>query len=339
MAGDAVHSTKLRICKAVPFKQGHGCQVDAVGHVPDGVNAVHVGLGVFIHFDGPISFVQLYAHVLQPQVLNVWLAASCIHDLVARDLGSSFRRHHEAAICSFLNFGWIGVELHIDAHFLHFVCQMVTNVIIEASQEHITSIHQRHVCPVAFEDAGKLHRNVSTTDDHNPLGAFLEVEGLIAGDAQVFAGDVWDEWPSSDRHQNLVRADRLVGLSGAPVLFDRHRVLVLQTAPALDELHAGVHQHVLVNAVEAADLLVLVRHQRGPIKSNAIRHVPAIRLRVLHVVGVVGPVHHQLLGHTPHVHACPTHRRIVWRAMAHGRLQEGHFGSVRGRNTRGPHAP
>ena len=105
------------------------------------------------------------------------------------------------------------------------------------------------------------------------------------------------------------------------------------------DLDARILEQVGVDAVEAGDLLVLVGDEARPVEALALE-VPAVGGGVVHVVRVVGAVHHELLGDAAHVDAgaAEAAEAAVGRVAAPGHLGERHLGAVGGGDARGANA-
>jgi hypothetical protein len=67
-------------------------------------------------------------------------------------------------------------------------------------------------------------------------------------------------------------------------------------------VHARIHEHALVDAVQARDLAVLVGEQRLPVEARLARG-PAVRRRDLEILAKVRRVGEQLLGDAADVDA------------------------------------
>ena len=94
--------------------------------------------------------------------------------------------------------------------------------------------------------------------------------------------------------QDMARRDALA--------MDAEGVWVFKTGMALKQLHPRVLQQVLVDAAQPRDLLLLGRHQAGPIERGR-GNGPAKTGRVFQVFGVMRGLHQELFGHTTPNHA------------------------------------
>ena len=86
------------------------------------------------------------------------------------------------------------------------------------------------------------------------------------------------------------------GLGRHPALTDGDGVRILELGPAFDKVDACAVQHAQIDAVEAVDLAVLVGDQGGPVEARTL-DLPAVARGVLDVLGKMGAVGQQLLGH------------------------------------------
>ncbi len=61
-----------------------------------------------------------------------------------------------------------------------------------------------HLAAIVVEDAGKLERDVSATDDGQLLGPLVQVQDLVAGDGVLCAWDVQRVRSCARRNQDVL---------------------------------------------------------------------------------------------------------------------------------------
>ena len=67
---------------------------------------------------------------------------------------------------------------------------MLANVVVEATQNILAAIDQRHFAAETGEDAGKLDRDIAAALDHNTLGQIGQMECFVRRDDVLKAGDI-----------------------------------------------------------------------------------------------------------------------------------------------------
>src|SRR5262249_37880411 len=114
----------------------------------------------------------------EPEALDVRPPARGEHDLIDNDLVVAGKRHAQPVIhlLDALD-DLLGDDL--DSALLHLGAQMSTQIVIEATQDVVAAIDQRHLRAEAIEDAGKLDRDVAAALNEDALGQLLEMEGLV----------------------------------------------------------------------------------------------------------------------------------------------------------------
>ena len=71
---------------------------------------------------------------------------------------------------------------HGDAARAHLVAQVLAHIVVEAAQDILAAIDQRHFAAEAGEDAGELHRDIAAALDDDALGQFGQMERLVRRD-------------------------------------------------------------------------------------------------------------------------------------------------------------
>ena len=73
-------------------------------------------------------------------------------------------------------------RLHVHPH-------MRTHIIVEAAQDIVAAIDDRHVGAQAGKDAGEFERDIAAALDDDVLRKLLQMEGLVRGDRVLDAGN------------------------------------------------------------------------------------------------------------------------------------------------------
>jgi hypothetical protein len=176
----------------------------------------------------------------------------------------------------------------------HLLGQEFAAVVVESAEKQGPAVELGDLRAEAMEDAGELDRDVAAADDDDPFRQFLEKEGLVGGDHVLFARNVGHRGPAAGGQQDM--------LGGVGFVSHRDGVIVDQARARVEDVDPRSLQQAPVNAVEALDLGVLVLDQGAP-GEVALTHAPAEAGGVLEVLGEVGGVDQQLLGHAAHVDA------------------------------------
>ena len=67
----------------------------------------------------------------------------------------------------------------VDAAPAHLVAQMLAHVIVEATQNILAAINQRHLAAEPCKNAGELNRNIAAALDENSLRQFCQMKCLV----------------------------------------------------------------------------------------------------------------------------------------------------------------
>ena len=67
---------------------------------------------------------------------------------------------------------------------------MLAHVVVEAAQDVLAAIDQRHLGAEPVEDAGELDRDIAAALDENALRQLLQMERLVRGDDVLEARDL-----------------------------------------------------------------------------------------------------------------------------------------------------
>ncbi len=211
----------------------------------------------------------------------------------------------------------------LDAALLQLGAQMRAHVVVEAAQDVVAAIDQRHLGAEAVEDAGELDRDIAAALDQDALRQLLQMECLVRRDDVLVALDVLaHRRRAAGRDQDMLGAHGLAGgaeLDG--VRIEQHRA-------ALDDLDLGAIEIGGVGPLQPVDLLVLVGDQRRPVELR-LGHCPAEARGILEFVGKARGIDQELLRHAAADHAGAADAIL---------LGDHHARAIAGRNAGGAHA-
>ena len=235
------------------------------------------------------GFADLDAHGVEAEAVHIRLAAGGEHHEVGHHL-LVVRELDVVAVLDLLDGGDRLARDDPDAAHLHLIVQMFAHVVIEAAQDILAAVDQRHLGTETVEDTGKLDGDIAAALDEDALGQFGEVKRLIRRDDVLEPGDaraVIRRGAGGD--QNGLRAHPRTGRQP-------HRVRVLDHCARLHKLNLVALERGGVGRFQPRDLAVLVGDQRRPMESRR-RHAPAVTGGVLEIVGKARGVDQELLRH------------------------------------------
>ena len=301
-----VHLTGLvaihRVGEGAALIHRHRRQVDAVGHIANGVDAVHVGALIGIHRDAG----ALHGHPggLQVQPLEEGFAAGGEQHAAAGNRFAALGGDAELAGGALAGDRCRGVrESDLDARGLHPGAHRLAGLAVEAAQEVIAAHQLGHLNAQAIEDACEFAGNEARAHHHHPLGEALEFKHVIAEPAQFGAGDLGALGPAAHGDQDPFGVEFALTPVGAR---HHHAGGAAEAAPAPHQLHAGFLQKTDVQAVQPVHLSAHVGEQAGRVEAHVV-HIPAVAGGIGQQVAVGRAVHQQLFGHAAADHAGAAH--------------------------------
>ncbi len=127
-----------------------------------------------------------------PRPVDVRPPAGREHDLIDDDLVVAGELHAQPVIDlrDALD-DLLGDDL--DAALLHLGAQMRAQIVVEAAQDVVAAIDQRHLRAETVEDAGELDRDIAAALDQDALRQLLEMKRLVRGDHVLVAFDLLAE--------------------------------------------------------------------------------------------------------------------------------------------------
>ena len=177
----------------------------------------------------------------------------------------------------------------LDAAPFHFRAQMLAHVVVEAAQDVLAAIDQRHLGAEPVEDAGELDRDIAAALDQDAFRQFLEMKRLVRRDDVLETRDLAAGMRrAAGGDQDILGAHRFAAREQA------HGVGVLDHRAALDERDLGALQRGGIGGLEPRDLAILVGDQRRPIEDR-LADGPAVAGRILELVGEARGIDQELL--------------------------------------------
>jgi hypothetical protein len=137
----------------MPFPDGHGRQVDAVGDIADGIDGVDVGAAKVIHHDGSIGG-GCHPGRLQPQPGGVWLAAGAQDDSVHFQHLTIAGADLQPA-CGLVDAAHFVSVAQLDMALLHVGGEQRRNVLVEPAQQ----VRPRTNCVTSLPIPAKMPAN------------------------------------------------------------------------------------------------------------------------------------------------------------------------------------
>lgn len=116
---------------------------------------------------------------------------------------------------------------------------------IECSQDLVVTDHQVGLCAQRVENTGQLDRDVTGTDNSNPLGLLLDVKEAVRVDTVGCPGNLLvrgDSGSPSNSDNKLFGSDGVFGTVGP---FDLNLVLVEERSVSFMVIDLVVHQVLL----------------------------------------------------------------------------------------------
>ncbi len=238
---------------------------------------------------------QFHSDGFEPEPLGVRQASGGEHHAIDLDIVVIGHRHAQAAVLVLVNPAEVGVEAEHDALHRADLQQPVAHAFVVAAQELVRPVDQRDLGAEFVEDAGELVGDVARARNQDPLGHGIEMERLVAGDAQLMPGARGNVRPRAGAYEDDIR-----GLLRAVGQGDLVRAG--DGGALLDDLDLVAFERLAIEPVEPVDLGEHVVAQRLPVE-HAVFGGPPKGLRILQVLGKVRAVDEQFLGHAATDHA------------------------------------
>ena len=171
-------STEHTVCKRVALADRDRCEIDPMGHVADRIDVRHVGLRELVDGNAAIHWIERNARFLQSQTLDVGMTPDGEHHLIRRHARSvrQMRGEHIAVAIDLLD---LAAGENCNARFFHFVTNMRANILVEATQDILSAIDQRHIGAKSCENAGEFQRDVTAALTDDALGKVLQMKHFI----------------------------------------------------------------------------------------------------------------------------------------------------------------
>ena len=156
-------SAEQRIGDRVAFANGDGRQIDPVGDVADREDVRDRGARIAV--DGDAAIVgDGDAGVLDAEIGDVGLAADREHHPLGDEPAAVAQRRGIAAALRLDRLDELAGD-DLDAARFHLAAQMRAHVVVEAAQNVLAAIDERHLRAEPGEDAGELDRDVAAALD------------------------------------------------------------------------------------------------------------------------------------------------------------------------------
>ncbi len=167
---------------------------------------------------------------------------------------------------------------------------MLAHVVVEAAQDILAAIDQRHMRAEPGENSGEFDGDIAAALDHDAARKLRQMKRLVRGDRVLDAGN------------RIAVARRAAGrdqdMAGAHAIAIRqlHGVRIDEHGAAFDDLDAGFAERRAIGRFEPRDLAILVGDQRRPVE-RGLRHRPAEAGGVLEFAAKARRIDQKLLRH------------------------------------------
>src|SRR5713101_1197816 len=237
----------------------------------DVARGVHIGVPgavVFVGFD--VALLELDVQLLQAEAIGDAFATDRDQHPLRRDgldlrAGLDRDRHLPIGLLQAVRLD-LRPGQNLDATFAEDFRQLRTHLGILEREQGRQELDEGHVHPVAVVDAGKLGPDRAGTDDHDRLRHLVEVDRVVAVDHAIAVHRKSGQGlgSRSGRHHQVL------GVHHLAAVLDRHRVLGLDDALALEHGYLVLLQQELDTAPELVDHRLLALQDRRPIDLEAV---------------------------------------------------------------------
>ncbi len=148
---------------------------------------------------------EFHAYRLEPQPLDIWLAADREQNLVRLNIVAALHVDHQHSVVALLDRVKGRVELEVDALGQADLEQAVAELLVVPPKDRVGAVDDRHVGTELVEDAGELIGDIAAPRDHDALGQVVEMKHFVRADRMFRPGKVGHQRPRSSRHAYDVR--------------------------------------------------------------------------------------------------------------------------------------
>ena len=281
-------AAKDRIGKGMTLADRHRGQLQTVGHVAHGIDALATGPAIVVDLDRALV-VQFDACAVQPQPVDIGLSPGREQDDIGGYRIAILEVDAQRTVIRLFDPFHMRVETEIDALRHRNLKQPVAYLFVIAAQQGGGAIDDRHMAAELVKDAGKFIGDIASADDDDPLWALVEMKHLVRGDAMFRAFDVGHDRPGASRDQYIFR--RHFAPAG-----QLHAVRAGHDRAFGDHLNLVAVECIPVEPLQPVDFAQHIVAQRRPFKA-AVGDVPAKAARILQILGEMRAIDQQLLGH------------------------------------------
>jgi len=187
-----------------------------------------------------------------------------------------------------------------DAVLFHLAPHMAADVLVEAAQDVVAAIDQRHIGAETGKDTGKFQRDITAALNHDALRQRGQMKRFVRRNHVLDAGNRNPMiWGAAGRDQHIFRSHSLAGSQPK-------RMRILEYRACLDDTGAGFFHIGRVGGLQTRDLPVLVGDQGRPVERRG-SNCPAEARRVLDFVMDVRGIDQKLFRHAAADHAGAAH--------------------------------
>src|SRR6516165_1729723 len=165
------------VSKGVTLTDRHRRQVHPVSHVTYRVDISHRRARICVDRNTAMLG-KLDAEPLQCHSHHVRAPADREHDLVSRDRAVVRKPYQEFSATAFDCCDHMAADDR-DAAACHLGTQVLAYVVVEAAEDVLPAIDQRHLAAEASEDIGEFDRDIAAALNHNAARQFPQMESFV----------------------------------------------------------------------------------------------------------------------------------------------------------------
>ena len=298
-----------RLSEGHAFHQRNRSQLYPIYHVTQRPDARARRLEYVVHLDCLVR-TQLHVHILQSEILYVWLASGGKHALVALDDDVPALRgadgHAKPPALSLLDGDGARVHVHLHPSLLEVAQHKLPALLVEPAKREVSPADDVDLGPEPGVNAGELDGDVAASNDAHDLGRLLVNQTLVRRVAKLLSRDIRHEGSAPRRDENVFRLqDRLGSVRGGHL----DAVGVHDFTPPLDVVAPRVLQKSSVDSIQPLDFRSLLVHQVFEVEAT-FALLPPETARVSELRLEARGVDEQLLRHAPSENArssCAAH--------------------------------
>ncbi|KAI6757627.1 hypothetical protein HG531_003452 [Fusarium graminearum] len=325
LKGGKLGTAEQTMRETASSSNGNGCQFNLSGNVAKSVDAVDVGVLVFI--DNNVSRLgKLNSSLLQTDPLGLRGSADSPDQVV--DIADNALVALVVLVCDgkltvgvLLDLAGLRTLVKLNAESLVLLGNRLLDHGVEVAEEGIVADEEVSLCAKGVEHASELDSDVTRTDNGDLLGLCGNVEETITVGAILGAGNLGRNGGlASNSDKNLLGVDQNFGVV---VECDLGLVLGGEAGPTVYVIDLVVVEVSLVNTVQALDVSVTLGLEGGPVEGSCLLDGEAIGFGIVDGLGKGGSVVTST-GYAPNVDTSSTKSLVLDNGSFDAKLVAGH---------------